>query len=130
MYFVEGALERTNPGKMFTLGVLAALPGLTISAKAAALGATAAKGSAAAKTAGLMGLFGAILTPLLIIFGNYASYRMSLDEAHTDQERGNIKRTFRNSLLVALGISAICAAPLYWVVANSPGPLFVLGPGW
>jgi hypothetical protein len=114
MYFVEGALERTNPGKMFTLGVLAALPSLTISAKAAALGATAAKGSAAAKTAGLMGLFGAILTPLLIIFGNYASYRMSLDEAHTDEERGYIKRAFRNSLLVALALSAICAVPLYW----------------
>lgn len=114
MSFVEGALERTSPDKAFTLGVLAALPGLTISAKAAALGATAAKGSAAAKTAGLMGLFGAILTPLLIIFGNYASYRMSLDEAHTDEERGYIKRAFRNSLLVALALSAICAAPLFW----------------
>ena len=113
MSFVEGALERTSPDKAFTLGVLAALPGLTISAKAAALGATAAKGSAAAKTAGLMGLFGAIFTPLLIIFGNYASYRMSMDEAHTDEERGYIKRAFRNSLLVALALSAICAAPLF-----------------
>ena len=47
--FVEGALEKTNPGKFFTLGVLAALPALTISAKAATIGATAAKGSAAAK---------------------------------------------------------------------------------
>src|ERR1035437_7278907 len=44
--FVEGALEKTNPGKVFTLGVLAALPALTISAKAATLGAAAAKGSA------------------------------------------------------------------------------------
>jgi len=59
--FVEGALERTNPGKVFTLGVLAALPALTISAKAATLGATAAKGSATAKAAGAMGLFGALL---------------------------------------------------------------------
>src|SRR5271154_4320497 len=33
--YVEGALEKTNPGKVFTLGVLAALPALTISAKAA-----------------------------------------------------------------------------------------------
>src|SRR5712691_6241999 len=30
--FVEGALERTSPGKAFTIGVLAALPALTISA--------------------------------------------------------------------------------------------------
>ena len=33
--FVEGALERTNPGKTFTLGVLAALPLLATTAKAA-----------------------------------------------------------------------------------------------
>src|SRR5262245_45133562 len=42
--FVEGALERTNPGKAFTVGVLAALPMFTISAKAATLGAGVAKG--------------------------------------------------------------------------------------
>src|ERR1700722_9755737 len=33
--FVEGALARTNPGKVFTLAVLAALPAMAISAKAA-----------------------------------------------------------------------------------------------
>src|SRR5688572_18487673 len=43
--FVEGALARTNPGKAFTVGVLAALPAFTISAQAAAAGVTAAKGS-------------------------------------------------------------------------------------
>ena len=53
--FVEGALEQTSPGKAFTLGVLAALPVMTTSAKAAAVGATAAKGSAAAKSAGWPG---------------------------------------------------------------------------
>src|SRR6185312_17029079 len=57
--FVEGALERTNPGKVFTIGVLAALPvTLATSAKAATLAAAAAKGGAAAKTAGVMGLIG------------------------------------------------------------------------
>jgi RNA polymerase sigma factor (sigma-70 family) len=114
MSFVEGALQRTTPDKMFTLGVLAALPGMTISAKAATLGATAVKGSAAAKAAGFMGLFGAILTPLLIIFGNYASYRMSMDEARTDEERGYIKKAFRDALIAALALSALCAVPLYW----------------
>jgi RNA polymerase sigma factor (sigma-70 family) len=73
--FVESALERTNPGKTFTLAVLAALPAMTLSSKAATLGAAAAKGSVAAKSAGMLGLFGAILTPLVIIFGNYAGYR-------------------------------------------------------
>ena len=39
--FVEGALEKTNPGKAFTLAVVAALPLLATTAKAAAVGTTA-----------------------------------------------------------------------------------------
>jgi RNA polymerase sigma factor (sigma-70 family) len=116
--FVEGALARTNPGKVFTLGVLAALPALTISAKAATLGTAAAKGSATAKAAGALGLSGAILSPLVVIFGNYASYRMSMDEAETDEERGHVKSLFRNSLVTALVISAGLAVPLAWVFHN------------
>jgi RNA polymerase sigma factor (sigma-70 family) len=118
--FVEGALERTNPGPAFTLGVLGALPALTISAKAAALGVAAAKATTAAKAAGVVGLFGAILSPLLAISGNYASYRMSLDEADSDEERGHVKRLFRNSLVTSLMISAVLAFPLYFVLPN-PG---------
>ena len=53
--FVEGALAQTAPGRTFTLSVLSALPAMTLSAKAAALGAAAAKGSAAAKSAGTAG---------------------------------------------------------------------------
>ena len=123
--FVEGALEKTNPGKVFTLGVLTALPAMTISAKAATLGAAAVKGSAAAKTAGVMGLFGAILSPLVVIFGNYASYRMSMNEAQTDQERGHVKRLFRNSLVVTLIVSAVLAMPLFFACRNlNPPTLF------
>src|SRR5690349_1044451 len=77
--FVEGALQRTNPGKAFTIGVLAALPAFAISAKAATLGATAVKGTATAKAAASTGLLGAILGPLMIVFGNYIGYRMNLD---------------------------------------------------
>lgn len=72
---VVGALGRTNPGQAFTLGVLATLPAMTISAKAATLGA-AAKGGAAAKCAGLLGLFGAILTPLFALFSMWLDYRL------------------------------------------------------
>src|SRR5581483_3724133 len=68
--FVEGALERTNPGKAFTIAVLAALPALTISAKAATLGAAAAKGSASAKVATATGVLGAILSPAMVFVGN------------------------------------------------------------
>jgi RNA polymerase sigma factor (sigma-70 family) len=113
--FVEGALAQTNPGPSFTLSVLSALPALTLSAKAAALGGAAAKGSAAAKSAGVMGLVGALFTPLAIIFGNYASYRMSMNEAHSDQERIHTKRLFLNSFLVALGLSALLAVPSFRV---------------
>ncbi|MGH7941363.1 MAG: RNA polymerase sigma factor [Limisphaerales bacterium] len=121
---VEGTLERTNPGKLFTLAVLAALPAMTLSARAATLGVTAAKGSAAAKTAGLMGLLGAIFTPLIVIVGTYASYRKSLNEAHSDKERGIIKWLFLKPLLIAAGLSAIGAVPLWYATRGHDLSLF------
>jgi RNA polymerase sigma factor (sigma-70 family) len=116
--FVEGALEKTNPGKFFTLSVLAALPALTISAKAATIGAVAAKGSAAAKTAGAMGLFGTILSPLLAFTGLYANYRMARDEAHSDEERGKIKAVFVKALVAALAFAAAMTVPLFLAMRN------------
>ena len=115
--FVEGALERTNPGKVFTLAVLAALSSLTISAKAAktaAMGATAAKGGAAAKAAMAGGAFGAIAAPLIIFFGNYAGYRMSLASAHSDEERARIKTAYRGLLAFVLGYNALFFALIFW----------------
>jgi RNA polymerase sigma factor (sigma-70 family) len=53
--FIEGALERSSPGKAFTIGVLAALPAFASSATAASLGVAAAKGAATTKAgAGLV----------------------------------------------------------------------------
>ena len=119
--FVEGALARTAPGQTFTSSVVAALPALSLSAKAATLGA-AVKGGAGAKAAGLMGWLGAFFTPLLVVFGNYASYKMSMDEAQTDIERHHIKRIFRHSLLVTLAIAAILAVPLLvWTIQSRQG---------
>jgi len=123
--FVEGALAQTNPGRNFTLSVMTALPAVSYSAKAAVLGAAAAKGSAAAKSAGAMGLLGALFTPLAIVLGNYANYRMSMNEAHSDHERRHIKRVFLNSLLIAVGISAILAVPLSRIFyGQTPLPVF------
>jgi len=116
--FVEGALERTNPGKAFTLEVLAALPALTFSAKAATIGAAAAKGGATVKAAGAAGLFGTILSPLITFTGLYANYRMVRDEAHSDEERGNIKALFVRALAVALVFCPVLAAPLFWACRN------------
>jgi RNA polymerase sigma factor (sigma-70 family) len=113
--FVESALERTSPGKAFTLGVIAALPVmLTTSAKAAALGAAAAKGSVAAKTAAGFGLLSAILSPVIGLAGPWLQYRIIMASARTDAERAGIKRHFRKFavLILGFGISLIALVVL------------------
>ena len=117
--FVEGALAQTNPGSAFTLSVLSTLPGLTLSAKAAALGGAAAKGGAAVKGAGMLSLLGTILSPVLAIFANYASYRISMNEAHSDQERHHIRQLFLSSLIVAAVLSVLLCGPTYWLLGDA-----------
>jgi RNA polymerase sigma factor (sigma-70 family) len=116
--FVEGALGRTNPGPAFTVSVMAALPALTLSAKAAALGTVAAKGATSLKAAGVMGLFGAIASPLLTVLGFFSSYRMNIDEAQTDQERHHVKKVYQNCLLFTMVVTAIIAVPLHRLCRN------------
>ena len=60
--FIEGALERTNPGKAFTIGVVAALPLLVTTAKAAPVTTTATKGGSVANAASGAGALSAFLT--------------------------------------------------------------------
>jgi RNA polymerase sigma factor (sigma-70 family) len=107
--FVEGALEQTGPGKAFTLGVLAALPVMTTSAKAAAFGATVAKGSVVAKSAGLAGLFNAILGPVLMFFSIYFGYRMDRESASSTQRREFITRYYRILIMciVVFGVAVL-----------------------
>jgi RNA polymerase sigma factor (sigma-70 family) len=93
--FVEGALEQTSPGKAFTLGVLAALPVMATSAKAAAVGATAAKGGVLAKSAGLAGLCNAVLGPVFIFFSLYFGYRLDREGARSPQRREFITQYYR-----------------------------------
>ena len=124
--FVEGALEKSNPGKAFTANVLAALPAASYTAKTITMGAAVAKGGVAAKTVGATGLLGAISTPFLVILGNYASYRMSMDEAQTDLERFHIKALFRNALILTAFACAVLSVPLYFACQNHGGlPLFI-----
>lgn len=108
--FVEGALSRTNPGKAFTLGVLAALPlTLATSAKAAVLGSAMMKGAGAAKAAGGLGVLGSVLSPLAGLIGPWLQYRMLLNVARSDAERAGIRSYFRKllGLLLAFGVSLI-----------------------
>jgi RNA polymerase sigma factor (sigma-70 family) len=79
--FVAGALQQTSPGKTFAVGVLAALPLLATSAKAATVSAVTTKGGSAVKVAtgaGMFGAFlsggGAILLSLFGVFGFFGRY--------------------------------------------------------
>ena len=116
--FVEGTLKRSAPGTAFTLGVIAAIPALNVSATAATLGATAAKGSTTAKAAGLMGLFGAIVSPILAIFGTWVGYKMSLADANSDRERAFV-RTFHRRLTAII----ICFTVLFAVLMFGAKPI-------
>ena len=112
--FVEGALERTSPGKAFTIGVLAALPAFTISAKAATAGVAAAKGGTIAKTAAASGLFTAMLAPALGFFGNYIGYRIGMEGARSDHEREFIKSFYRKLLACLIGFCVAYGVLVIW----------------
>lgn len=111
--FVEGALERTNPGQAFTLSVMASLPAMTFSAKTAALG-VAAKGGSAATGAGIAGLLGAILTPLLAFFGMWKIYRREHAAARSDSERKFYKSYYRRLLVCMIGTILGCFILMGW----------------
>ena len=112
--FVESALERTNPGKAFTIGVLTALPALTMSAQAATIGAIAVKGSSSAKTAGVLGMVGVFLGPVLAIFGNYIGYRVSMAGATSDRERAFIRKFYGLLIGCIVGFIVFYLALFFW----------------
>ncbi len=91
--FVEGALSRSAPGKLFTAGVIAALPALVpTTAKAAGVGAAAA---AAAKGAGGIAkttLLAAWLASVSGVVSTVMTLRMNLDQARTKRERRAVVR--------------------------------------
>jgi hypothetical protein len=68
---------------------------MTTSAKAAVLGATAAKGSVLAKSAGLAGLCNAILGPVFIFLSIYFGYKLDWDGARSSQRREFITKYYR-----------------------------------
>ncbi len=110
--FVEGTLERTNPGRTFTLAVIATLPVLSTSAKAATLGAAVVKGGALAKSATALGIFNAILAPVLGLLGPWLQYRAFLAAAKSDNERRSIQKYFRTLLGMIFGFGLLLAALL------------------
>lgn len=98
--FVEGALSRSTPGRVFTVGVLAALPALAPPAKAAGIGIVASQGGLAAKTTGLAGLLssasGAVSAVLML--------RVHLDQARTPRERRAVVRVASGIFATVFGL--------------------------
>lgn len=102
--FIAGALKQTTPGKTFTLGVIAALPLLATTAKAATATIAATKGGAMAKATGLGGLFQAILktvssflgalSPILLL-GGYFGFKMGGDARQSTQQRESVATFWR-----------------------------------
>jgi len=100
--FVEGALRQTTPGKAFTVGVLAALPGFAISAKAATLGATAAKGSATGAASFVLAVAGTVLGPLMGILGAWIGVQAKLRYAESERERRYLIRSAWVGLMLVI----------------------------
>ncbi|HTV39385.1 MAG TPA: sigma-70 family RNA polymerase sigma factor [Candidatus Sulfotelmatobacter sp.] len=125
--FVEGALSRSNPGKAFTLAVLASLPALTFSAKAATAGAAVATSGAAAKTAGTMGLLSLLLGPLAVVLPNYIAYRSTLAGAASDQERAAVKSLFGKIAIITLGLFIPIAVVVLWLSRHETDHSYLSG---
>jgi hypothetical protein len=81
--FVESALSRSTPGRVFTLGVLAALPELSTPAKAAGIGAAAAQGGLVAKSTSMV----AVLFSISGVVSAVLTLRANLDQSRTPKER-------------------------------------------
>ena len=101
--FVEGALERTNPGQAFTVAVVAALPVFAGSASAATLGSAAAKTSVAGKAAASLGIAGAILGPIVGLLGGVLGTKMSIANTQSPRERQFMVRLAWSVWILAIG---------------------------
>jgi hypothetical protein len=129
--FAEVALARTKPGKVFTLGVLAALPALTLTAKAATLGAgiKGATGKTAATAAAASGLAGGPLFKLLpMLAGLWMGWKMT----ESPRERAFTRKAVIGLFLGALSLPAgIMLAEFlgrgYWETHKDALTLAILG---
>lgn len=97
---IERGLLQSAPGRAFTIGVLAALPIMSGTAKAATVSVSTAKGVSTMSSAGIAGLTGAILGPIAGILGGWFGYSMSMRAARSDEERAFI----RKSTLMIIGL--------------------------
>lgn len=114
---VEGALERSTPGPVFTAGVIAAIATISPPAKAAVtvgMGAAAANVSATAKTASLAGLLAMFSGAISTVF----SLRAGLDQSRTRRERRATVWTaaalFGSFMVLVAGMLGLRFAAAHW----------------
>jgi RNA polymerase sigma factor (sigma-70 family) len=88
---IEGALKRTSPGKAFTVGVLAALPAVGTTAKAATAAGTATMASLAGKSSSVAGAW--LIAPLSAIFGAWLQIRLN-DKFTRDAQQRKLGKRF------------------------------------
>jgi len=110
---VEETLGRTRPGKVFTVVVIAALPALTPQAASAAIAGVAAKGSVAAKSAGMLSLVAGALGPLLGLLGSIIGIRASIAATKSRREREFMKKRVWQVILYCCGGLAV-GLLLWW----------------
>ena len=112
--FVEGALSRSTPGRVFTLAVVAALPAMVTPAKAAGIGAATAKGGLLAKSTGLA----TVLASCSGVVSAVLALRTSLDQSRTPRERRAVVKITLGFFFGALGFIGIVyllrAAAFHW----------------
>jgi RNA polymerase sigma factor (sigma-70 family) len=103
---VEGGLRQSIPGKVFTVGVMAALPGAALSAKAATL-AAATKAGTTAKAAGAS-LWSALLAvgPVVLV-GGWIGRLMVHDEGRGPQQLKWVTWVWRMIVGVLIVVGAI-----------------------
>jgi len=117
--FVAGALKQTTPDKTFTLGVIAALPLLASTAKAATATASLAKGGSAAKAATGAGILSALLSGAAVIlfslfgvfgfFGRWLGRKMGRTGEQSPLGRKRIIQFWR-TLAVGFGLFVLPSA--------------------
>lgn len=133
---VEGGLARSNPGRAFTAGVIAALPAFLLPVQATAAAGTLTAQSTG-KTAYAAGLGGALLAPLLAVFGTWIGYRADLESAGSPAE-SELTKTFYRRLAWGLGVFFAGFTLLMFVAARTGtqhetllvGGFLVLGLGY
>ena len=124
--FVAGALKQTSPGKAFTVGVVAALPLLATTAKAAIVGSALAKpGSVAAKTTTSVGFLQAIANFFMgmvywvaaaLPLGGYIGYKMGGDRQNSERARRSVATFWR---IIGLGMFlSLCLPPLIMLLLH------------